>query len=39
VDLNPKLRKRPLWDWIQSDTYDHDEEHAIALKEWVEKKT
>ena len=39
VDLNPKLRKRPLWDWIQSDTYDHDEEHAKALKEWVEKNT
>jgi len=39
ADLHPKLRKRPLWDWIQADTYDHDEEHAKALKEWVEKGT
>ncbi len=33
--LNPKLRKRPLWEWIQADTYGHDEEHLAAIRAWL----
>jgi hypothetical protein len=36
--LNPKLKKKPLWQWIAADTYDHDEEHARALLAWVDKR-
>lgn len=35
--INPKLGKRPLWDWIEADTYGHDAEHGASLREWLEK--
>ncbi len=34
--LHPKLRGKPLWQWIEADTYDHDAEHAAAIRAWLE---
>ena len=35
LNLHPKLRNRPLWEWITADSYDHDEEHAAAIRAWL----
>jgi hypothetical protein len=42
-DLNdPKryswLKGTPLWQWIATDTYEHEEEHGDAIREWLEKR-
>jgi len=33
--LNPKLRGRPLWQWIENDTYGHEDEHREAIEAWL----
>jgi hypothetical protein len=30
------LRKRPLWEWIRNDTYEHDAEHAASIRAWLD---
>jgi uncharacterized damage-inducible protein DinB len=28
------LRKRPLWQWIAEETFEHDAEHAAEIRAW-----
>ena len=34
--LHPKLGGRCLWEFIATDTYQHDEEHIAPLRTWLE---
>jgi hypothetical protein len=41
-DLNdlkrfPWLKETPLWQWIANDSYAHEEEHADAIREWLDQ--
>ena len=43
-DLNdtkrfPWLKERPLWEWIASDSFEHEMEHAPQIVEWSRKLT
>jgi len=35
----PWLQGRPLWKWIADSSFQHETEHTLAVKQWVEKKT
>lgn len=35
--FNPKLKGRPLIDWIISDTYEHEDEHREAIQAWLSR--
>jgi hypothetical protein len=42
-DLNdPKrygwLKGEPLWQWIARDSFEHEDEHSDAIREWLEKR-
>ena len=30
----PWLRGHPLWKWVASDSFEHEEEHAAQIREW-----
>lgn len=36
-NLHPKLRRKPLWEWVAQDTYGHDEEHLKMLRAWLDR--
>lgn len=33
--LNPKLDGKPLWEWIASDTFQHEDEHLEVIQAWL----
>jgi hypothetical protein len=33
----PWLASRPLWEWIASDSFEHEVEHASQITEWRKK--
>jgi hypothetical protein len=33
----PWLKERPLWEWIASDSFEHEKEHAPEIAAWGEK--
>ena len=35
--LHAKLSGKPLWRFIEADSYGHEDEHAAALRAWLEK--
>jgi len=35
VNLHPALGKKPLWQWVAQDTWEHEEEHAAMIREWL----
>lgn len=42
-DLNdparfPWLKGRPLWEWVASDSFEHEAEHAAQIREWRARK-
>jgi hypothetical protein len=42
-DLNdpkryPWLNNVALWQWIASDTFEHEEEHGDAIRDWLDKR-
>jgi hypothetical protein len=42
-DLNdpqrfPWLKGRPLWEWIASDSFEHEEEHAVEIIDWRKQR-
>ncbi|MBE0697468.1 MAG: ClbS/DfsB family four-helix bundle protein [Anaerolineaceae bacterium] len=42
-DLNdpqryPWLKGTPLWQWIAADSYEHEEEHADTIREWLDQQ-
>ena len=32
------LGDRPLWDWIEGDSFGHEAEHAVEIRAWLEKR-
>lgn len=34
----PWLGGKPLWEWIVNDTISHEEEHADAIREWLDQR-
>ncbi len=36
-NLHPALGKKPLWQWIEQDTWGHEEEHAELIRQWLPK--
>lgn len=30
----PWLNERPLWDWIATDSFEHESEHAEQIRQW-----
>jgi len=34
----PWLDDRPLWMWVVNDTIEHEEEHADAIREWLDQR-
>jgi hypothetical protein len=33
--LNPALKGKPLWQWVAQDTWEHQEEHAVNIRNWL----
>jgi hypothetical protein len=32
------LEGRPLWEWIAADSFEHEIEHAVQIREWRQSK-
>lgn len=32
------LREKALWEWIAGDSIDHEDEHADAIREWLDQR-
>lgn len=33
------LGGKPLWRWVAADTYEHENEHALQIKAWWDKRS
>jgi hypothetical protein len=36
--FHPRLKDRPLWEWIVGDSFEHEDEHRAAIQEWLARK-
>jgi len=34
----PWLKDTPLWKWIAEDSFEHDQEHAEDIRQWLERR-
>lgn len=32
------LKGEPLWQWIANDTFEHEDEHASAIRDWLDSR-
>jgi hypothetical protein len=33
--FHPRLKDRPLWDWIAGDSFEHEDEHRATIESWL----
>lgn len=33
--FHPRLKNRPLWEWIAGDSFEHEDEHHATIEEWL----
>jgi len=36
--FHPRLKNRPLYDWIAGDSFEHEDEHRAAIEDWLVRK-
>jgi hypothetical protein len=34
----PWLKERPLWEWIEGDSFGHEAEHTAQIRAWLERR-